>query len=53
MPFSPTQGVGHRPIHGPPLPVNALNGIVGRQALLPQGQEDGCRCPLLEAAMVP
>ena len=49
--FPPKGGFGHRPIHGQPLPVNALQGLVHSQALFPEGQENpGCR-PLLEAAV--
>jgi hypothetical protein len=33
--FPPKWGFGHRPVHGQPLPINALQGLIGRQALLP------------------
>jgi hypothetical protein len=49
--FSPPKGgVGHRPVHGQPLPVNALHGRICQQTLLPEGQEDPGLRPLLEAA---
>jgi hypothetical protein len=49
--FPPKGRFGHSPIHREPFPVNPLEGIVRHQVLLPQRQEDACRCPRLEMAM--
>lgn len=50
--FFPPEGcLGHAPVHGQPLPVEALPVVIGHQAVLPQRLEDALRDPQLEAVM--
>jgi hypothetical protein len=49
--FPPKRGLGHRAVHRQPFPINALQGLVFSQSLLPQLKKDTSLAPLLEAAM--
>src|SRR5881227_4027626 len=50
--FFPRQRrLSHRPIHGKPAPVDAIEGVVLRQACLPEAQEKPVLDPLLETIM--
>jgi hypothetical protein len=50
-PFPPKGGFGHGTVHREPLPVNPLQGIIGYQALFPEGHKDVRLCPLLATTM--
>src|SRR5690348_6615699 len=50
--FFPRQGrFGHRPIHGKPTPVDAVEGVILGQPGLPEAQEKPVLDPLLETIM--
>ena len=49
--FPPKRGFGHRPGHGQPLPVNAVQCVVVSKAQLPPRQKDPSRAPFLKATM--
>ena len=50
--FFPCQGgLGRRAVHTHPFPVDAPEGVVGRQALLPKAQEKAILHPLLKAVV--
>lgn len=50
--FFPRQRtLGHRSIHTQPTPVDALEGVILRQARLPEAQKEACLYPLLKAVV--
>src|SRR5689334_25342723 len=50
--FFPRQGsLGYRPIHRKPTPINAVKGVVLRQARLPEAQKKAVLHPRLEAVV--
>jgi hypothetical protein len=49
--FPPKGRFGYRPIHGKPVPVDALQEVILPQTDLPEIEEDAGLAPFLEAAM--
>src|SRR3984893_5429688 len=49
--FPPEGRLGQAPVHTQPGPIDPLPVVVGHQAVLPQGQKDAGRDPLLEAVV--
>src|SRR6516225_6203775 len=49
--FPPERGLGHRPVHRQPRPVEPLQLVVFLQAGGPQAEEDAGQSPLLKAAV--
>jgi hypothetical protein len=49
--FPPEWGVGHRPVHRQPRPVNPLQRVIGCEPALSQRQQHSSLGPLVEAAM--